>query len=289
MCASGLCFSVLNATIRLLTQSVDPFQAQFLRYLLGLVVLLPFMLIYGRAWWWPLNVATHFKRGALHAAGLAFWFTALPHISLAATTAIGFTTPIFVLLGAALFFSEPMRWERWAATLAGFAGVLIVVGPQVADSPNGLWYLVMLCSAPLFAASFLLTKSLTRHESASAILVWQSISVSVFSLVPALWHWQPIDATQWLLFALCGALGSTGHYCLTRGFAAADISATQPARFLDLLWSTLMGFAIFGDVPAAATLIGGTLIAAATVWLARRESHHARRSQAQPVALDAGD
>lgn len=269
--AAGFLFNLLNGTMRWVTQQVDPMQAQFLRYLLGLAVLLPLLLWRGLGSWKPQSVGGQFARGALHTLGLILWFLALPHLPLADTTAIGFTTPIFIMIGAWIVFREPMRWERWAATLAGFAGVMIVVGPRLSGAGGG-WHLVMLASAPVFAASFLMTKALTRRESASVILVWQSITVSVFSLPLALWVWQPLTAGQWASFVLAGVLGSAGHYCLTRAIQVVDISATQSAKFLDLVWSGMMGFILFADVPTPATLAGGTLICAATIWVARRES-----------------
>jgi drug/metabolite transporter (DMT)-like permease len=278
--SAGLLFSMLNALMRALALGVDPFQAQFLRYFCGLLVLLPIVLHRGVAAYRPQNVSGQFLRGAAHTLGLCLWFTALPRIPLADMTAIGFTTPIFILIGAKLAFSEPMRWERWVATLAGVAGVLIVVGPALSGS-GGVYHLVMLSSAPVFAASFLITKALTRYETTGTILVWQSISVACLSLPLALLHWQWIGALQWAAFLLTGVLGSAGHYCLTRSFTRADISATQSAKFLDLVWSALLGFALFADMPTVSTLIGGTIICAGTVWLARRESHMRVTSEAK--------
>ena len=75
---------------------------------------------------------------------------------------------------------------------------------------------------------------------------------------------------------LCGVLGSAGHYCLTRSYAVADISATQSVKFLDLVWAALIGWLAFGDVPSRSTLIGGVVICAATLWIARRESRGPR-------------
>ena len=277
--AAGLTFSMLNAVLRALTQHVDPFQTQFLRYFCGLMVLLPVIWHQGFAQYWPRQVGGQFTRGAAHALGLALWFNALPHIPLADMTAIGFTGPIFIMIGAYVFFKEPMRWARWLACALGFAGVLIVVGPKL--SASGGWYhLVMLSSAPVFAASFLLTKALTRYETPGVIVVWQSITVSIISLPMALLHWQGLSAGQWLAFALCGVLGSAGHYCLTRSFAAADISATQSAKFLDLVWSAVMGWLLFADVPSQTTLLGGTVICASTLWVAHREGRGARQDAA---------
>jgi drug/metabolite transporter (DMT)-like permease len=269
--SAGLLFVVLNTLMRGLATSLEPFETQFLRYVFGLVVLLPMVLRGGVAAYWPRNVTGQFVRGGVHTMGLVLWFIAIPHITIADTTAIGFTGPIFIMLGAVLVFKEPMRWERWVAAAMGFAGVLVVVGPKLAGS--GGWYtLVMLGSSPIFAASFLITKALTRYEKPSVIVLWQAISVAALSLPLALLHWQWPTAAQWFAFLVCGMLGSAGHYCLTRSYAAADISATQSVKFLDLVWATTAGWLVFADVPSSSTLIGGTVICASTLWIAHRES-----------------
>lgn len=281
--ASGLIFCHLNALMRVLTLQLDPFQSQFLRYFFGLMVLLPLIWRHGLAAYRPKQIGGQFTRGAAHTLGLFLWFLALPKISLADTTAIGFTGPIFIMVGAYLFFKEPMRWERWLAALIGFAGVLIVVGPKL-SSNAGFYTLVMLASAPVFAASFLLTKALTRYETTGVIIVWQALTVSLFSLPLALLSWQAPTLAQWGGFALCGLLGSAGHYCLTRSFRAADISSTQSAKFLDLVWSSILGWLVFANVPSQSTLIGGLVICAATVWIGLRESRGAARSAREGVA-----
>jgi drug/metabolite transporter (DMT)-like permease len=269
--AAGITFVLLNTVMRRLTLDLHPFQTQFLRYLLGLVVMLPFIARAGIASYRPHHLGGQFLRGGVHSIGLALWFAAIPHITIADTTAIGFTAPIFIMLGAVWAFGEKMRWERWLAALIGLAGVLIVVAPKLAGT-GGIYTLVMLASSPVFAASFLLTKGLTRYDRATVIVVWQSIAVSIFSLPLAWTVWQAPSAGQWLNFVLCGILGSLGHYCLTRSFAVADISATQSVKFLDLVWATLMGWLVFADQPSRSTLIGGVVICASTLWIARRET-----------------
>ncbi len=267
---AGLLFTVLNALLRGLALQLHPMQTQFLRYLFGFVVLLP-LLLRGARTLWPQRPGGQLWRGAVHTLGLVLWFLALPHLPLADTTAIGFTTPLFILLGAALFLGERLRLARWVATGAGFAGMLLVLGPRLGGSGGGAWHLLMLASAPVFAASFLITKALTRHEQTSVIVLWQALTVTLFSLPAALWVWQWPLPLQWAGFALCGALGSAGHYCLTRSFRAAEISATQSVKFLELLWSALLGWWLFSEHPAASTLAGGAVIALATLWLARHE------------------
>ncbi|HEX6240913.1 MAG TPA: DMT family transporter, partial [Polyangiales bacterium] len=251
---AGILFVFLNSLLRELARKLPPFEVQCLRYVLGLVVMLPLVFREGPAAYRPQNVAGQFTRGAVHTAGLCIWFSAVTHISIADTTAIGFTSPIFVMLGAAFFFKEPMRWARWVASLLGFAGVLIVVAPKLTGQGGG-YLLVMLASAPVFAASFLITKALARKERAEVIVVWQSISVALLSLPLALMGWQWPTAGQWALFAVAGVLGSAGHYCLTRSFARAEISATQSVKFLDLVWATLLGWLWFGDAPSTSTIL----------------------------------
>jgi drug/metabolite transporter (DMT)-like permease len=267
---SGLLFSLLNTILRKITFTIDPFESQLLRYLFGIAAMLPLLWHQGWRSYIPINLSGQLWRGAVHTLGLMLWFMALPHIALADMTAIGFTGPIFIMIGAAWFLGEKMRGDRWLAAAIGFAGVLVVVLPKL--SGQGNWYaLVMLASSPVFAASFLMTKTLTRYEKSGVIVLWQSIGVSVLSLPLGLLHWTQPTLWQWLGFMLTGILGSLGHYCLTRGFRIADISATQSLRFLDLIWASLMGWLVFSDVPSHTTLLGASVILASTIWIARRE------------------
>ena len=267
---SGLLFSCLNATMRNITLSLDPFESQFLRYLFGILVMLPFVWRQGFKAYRPVNISGQFWRGAVHTLGLTLWFTALPHLGLADMTAIGFTGPIFIMLGAAWFLGEKMRGDRWIAAAIGFAGVLVVVAPKFTGQ-GGVYALLMLASSPVFAASFLMTKTLTRYESPGVIVLWQAISVTLLSLPLSLIHWTAPTIWQWIGFAAAGIFGTLGHYSLTRGFRVADISATQSLRFLDFVWASLMGWMVFSDVPSHTTLIGALVILASTVWIARRE------------------
>ena len=268
---AGFVFALLNAIMRDLTIEVGPFTTQFLRYAFGLAVMLPLVARAGLAAYRPVNLRGHFGRGAVHTVGLMIWFAAISHLTVADTTAIGFTTPIFIMLGAAWMFGERMRWERWLAAMIGFAGVLIVVAPKLTAAGGG-YALLMLASAPVFALSFLMTKTLTRTERTEVIVVWQCISITLLSLPLALmqWHWP--TPTQWVAFAICGFLGSAGHYMLTRSFSVTDISATQSVKFLDLVWATVIGWIMFSDQPSQWTLIGGAVICASTLWIARREA-----------------
>ena len=274
MLACGVLFILLNGLLRLLAQQLDPFVTGFLRYSFGVAVMLPFIWRAGWAAYRPHAVAGQFWRGAVHTSALLLWFIAVPHVPLAEMTALGFTTPLFIMLGAMVFLGETMVPARWLAAAVGFAGVMVVVWPNLSGG-GGPYNLLMLASAPLFAASFLITKALTRRDAPHVIVVWQSLTVALFSLPFALPHWEWPDATQWVLFALTGVFGTAGHICLTRAFRLADMSVVQPIKFLELVWAALFGFAVWGDVPGQATWIGGLIIFASTTWIARREARQA--------------
>ena len=81
---------------------------------------------------------------------------------------------------------------------------------------------------------------------------------------------------QYGWFLLCGVLGSAGHFCLTHSLKAADVSATQGVKFLDLIWAAMLGYLVFHEVPSASTLAGAGEIFLATSWIARVESRRAR-------------
>ena len=272
--AAGIAFALLNTLLRVIALRMPPLEVQFLRYFSGLIVMSPFIFRVGLRAYNPKGLTGQLWRGAVHTAGMVLWYMALPHLTLADTTAIGFTGPIFVMIGAFLALGEKMYWERWLSAAIGFVGVLIVVGPKM-NASGGLYELIMLGSAPLFAASALITKALTKLDKTEVIVVWQCISISLFTLPLAIPQWEWPTAVQWAIFLGSGVLGSVAHYCATSALRAADASATQGVKFLDLIWMTAMGFLVFGDTPTVSTLIGGVVIAGATTWIARRETKRA--------------
>lgn len=280
---SGIVFALLNTILRTVALQMNPLEVQFLRYFAGLIVMIPFIARVGLRAYSPNGLVGQLWRGAFHTSGMVLWYIALPHLTLADMTAIGFTGPIFIMAGAVLALGEKMIWERWASAALGFAGVLIVVGPAMTGT-GGYYDFVMLASSPLFAISALITKVMTRRDKPEVILVWQCITISLFSMPLAIPVWVWPTTMQWLLFIASGVIGSTGHYCVNRALGAADATASQTVKFLDLLWMTALGFIVFGDMPTISTLIGGVVICGATTWLARREATRRRINVARSVA-----
>lgn len=274
MAATGVLFTLLNATMKKLAHELDPWLVGFLRYLLGALVMLAPMLRLGARALWPKAPRLHLLRGAFHSGGMMLWFAALPFVTLAELTAIGFSGPLFICLGAVLFLRERMTGARWLAVLVGFAGVLLVVDPFGAGGFSGVsaGMLLMLASAPVFAGSFLVAKVLTRHDRSDVVVLWQHLLVSAVLAPFALAAWVAPSPAQWALLAVCGLLGAGGHYCIVRAFRVADISAVQSVKFLELVWAALLGLAMFGTVPESSTVLGGMVILASTLWLARLEA-----------------
>ncbi|MSQ63736.1 MAG: DMT family transporter [Betaproteobacteria bacterium] len=274
MAATGLLFTLLNATMKKLAHELDPWLVGFLRYLLGTLLILVPALRFGVRELWPKAPKMQFVRGLVHGGGMLLWFAALPAVAIAELTAIGFSVPLFICLGAVLFLNERMTGARWAAVLVGFSGVLLVVHPFEAGGFSGIsaGMLLMLASGPVFAGSFLVAKVLTRVDRSDVMVFWQHLVVSLALLPFALALWTMPSPGQWALLAVCGVFGAGGHYCMVRAFRIADISAVQSVRFLELVWAAILGFLMFGSAPEGWTLAGGMLILASTLWLARSES-----------------
>jgi len=274
MAATGFLFIVLNTIMKRLSHELDPWLVGFLRYLMGAAVMLAPALRLGVRALWPRAPGLQFVRGLFHASGMMLWFAALPMVTLAELTAIGFSGPLFICLGAVLFLGERMTGARWAAVAVGFAGVLLVLKPWAGGGFAGVstGMLLMLASAPVFAGSFLVAKALTRRDRSDVVVLWQHLWVSVLLAGFALAYWTQPTPAQWGLLVACGFLGAGGHYCMVRAFRVADISAVQSVKFLELVWAAILGWIVFGTAPAGATVAGGLVILASTLLLARHES-----------------
>lgn len=269
---SGLLFTVLNALMRKLVvgpDALDPIVTGFWRYGFGALTITPWLFTVGRAAWRATRPINHAVRSFIHASAFAVWFVALPLIPIAETTALGFTTPLFITIGAALFLGEKVGVRRIGAVVIGFVGTLVIIRPGFATLSEGS--LLMLATAPMFAASNLMAKAIASRDSITAIVGWQSTAITLFLLVPALCFWQWPSLTQFLWLALGGVMGSMAHLCLSQSYKVADITATQPIGFLQLVWASALGFLMFGDHPDLWTWLGAAVIFVSNMYISHRE------------------
>lgn len=267
---SGLIFSCFMALVRHVGSHMDPIQISFMRYAFGLVFLLPFFMRVRMPDIVAANWKLHLLRGVMHGVGVMLWFYAMSRIPLAEVTAIGFTNPVFATVGAAIFLGETIRAPRIIAVLVGLFGALLIIRPgfEVID-PGAI---AMLIAAPIFAMSDLCAKALTRRESGPAVVAYLSIFVTVVTFVPAMMVWRAPTAEEWIITIVIAGLATVGHLCMTQGFRVGEMSAIQSAKFLQLLWSALIGYVMFAEAPGLFTWIGSLIIIGSALYIARRES-----------------
>lgn len=282
---SGVLFSLLNVFTLIPAQNLNSYVMAFLRYFFGSLFLIPVVLQLGL--YRSLHtrrVGLHVFRGAIHTSGMMLWFVGLPLTTLASITALGFTGPIFITIGAALFLGEVVRLRRWAAVLVGFAGAMIIVRPGVGDL--GIGALCVLASTPIFSASNLISKALARTDSAHTIVIWQNIVIVICAAPVAFWFWQTPSWTDVLWFLAAGLCGTLGHLSQQNGYQLADITLLQPIGFLSLLWNALLGFFLFSQQPDIWTFVGAAVIFASAMYISHREA--VRRAKIKSAVGPAG-
>ena len=252
--------------VRYLADSVHPFVMGFTRAGFGLLVVLPWILtnrdVLSSHYRW-----FHVVRAALKLVALILFFFAFARASLADVTAIAFTTPMFVTVGAWFFLSERPHPLRIVALLVGFAGVLFVLGPAwQADVPTGL--LLALVAAILIAVIQLMLKSMSSLDSSQTLVAWNLLVTVPLALVPAILVWSAPTPAECVLLALQGALGALNMFLATKAFALADASLVAPFEFLRLPFVALLGYLLFAQPVSITTWIGGVVIFAATLVMA---------------------
>ncbi len=280
MFAAGLSFVVMTALVKSLGTSMNSIQAAFLRYVLGLVFLLPAMRSIMSTHLTPRLLTLFGLRGVVHAVAVMLWFFAMTQIPLAEVTAMNYMTPVYVTLGAALFLGEKLAFRRIAAILVALVGVLIILRPGFRDVSSG--HLAMLGTALTLGGSYLLAKILVRDVPPSVVVAHLSIWVTI-ALIPfaiAVWT-QPSLRDLGVLF-LVASFATAGHYFMTLALQAAPVAVTQPVTFLQLIWATILGASVFHESVDVWVVAGGTLILAAVSFISWREFVLNRRDLTPP-------
>ncbi len=268
---SGMLFALLNVFTLIPSQHLNPYVMAFMRYFFGTLMLVPIVMKLGLHRTMSTNrLPLHLFRGAIHACGMFLWFVGLPLTTLASITALGFTGPIFVTIGAALFLAEKVRMRRWMAVAVGFAGAMIIIRPGVGDL--GIGAICILISTPIFSASNLISKALARTETANKIVIWQHLTILIFACPVALYFWQTPAPSDLVWFVAAGLCGTLGHICQQNGYQLADITLLQPIGFLSLLWNALLGYFLFFQQPDVWTFVGAAVIFASALYISHREA-----------------
>lgn len=282
MVATSFCFVAVTGIVRYIGTDISAVEAAFIRYAFGVLIFLPMMrpLLLKPP---PLrSMKIYALRGVLHGFGVILWFFAMARIPIAEVTALGYTAPIFVTIGAAFFFRERLHFRRIAAVAIGFLGTLLILRPGFHEISSGQF--AQLAAAPLFAASFLLAKRLTDDEDPITIVIMLSVFCTLTLLPGAILNWSNPTWSEVFWLGLTAIIATLGHYTMTRAIQGAPLTVTQPVSFLQLIWATALGIIVFGEPMDPYVLIGGGIVVAAITFISHREAVASRRPITPPAA-----
>ena len=248
---------------------LHPFQTVFLRLLIALLVLLPFVIHTGLKQLKTPHLKLHLLRSANGICAMWLWFYAVAYIPIDEQTALSFLAPIFTTMGALVFLGEIVRLRRICAILISLCGAMIILRPGFAEFNLG--HTLAIASALSMGVTMLLIKRLTAHDSALTIVFFSNLFMTPIALIPALhvWQWPEPDLWPWLIgFGPCAAIG---HFSLARAYGLADASFVSAIDYARLPFATLIGWFLFSELSNFWTWVGASIIFSATLFITRRE------------------
>lgn len=266
-----LVFTILDGSAKWLVGTMPVVMVVWLRFamhaLLATAILLPLRgtaLVRTRYWRW------HAARALMFTVmtGVNFW--ALQYLQLAETTSIQFTVPILIALISATFLGIKLDAGRWIAIVLGFVGVLVIVRPASTEFHPAL--LAVLVNAIIYAVFMLMTRRLAAYDSPETIQYLPAVGAAIL-LTPfalAAWEW-PDTWLEWTVACVLGIFGATGHYLFALAHRYAPSAVLAPFVYQQVIYTTVFGYVIFGDVPGAAVWIGGAIVVASGLYLFHRE------------------
>lgn len=270
MLVALLFFTVMGVFIRLASQTIPVMEVVFFRNFLGALCLLPLILRSGIKTIKMVRPRLFIYRGIVNFIGMAAGFTAVTLIPLAEVTALNFTCPLFITLGAAMFLGEIIRIRRIIAIIIGFCGALLILQPGISEVSLGA--MLALVGSLCIAGASLLVKKMTETESVNAIVLWMVVIQAPISFLPAYFVWQWPDMEGWVLL-ICLTLAATiAHICFTRACGLVEITSLQHLEFVKLPFAAVIAWFIFSEVPDIWTWIGGAVIFLSTAYITHREA-----------------
>lgn len=220
----------------------------------------------------------HVGRGLIGMAGMSLIFFALTRLPLPEATTINYATPLLIVIFGAVFLKETVRFYRWSAVIVGLGGVLIVMWPRLTVLTGGgaglnetLGALAALGGCVTAALASLTIRNLLQTERSATIVVYFSLSCSVFALLTLPFGWVVPDRVTLVLLIGSGLLGGLGQICLTEAYRHADISVVAPFEYSSMLVAIVLGYVVFGDVPTIQMLVGGSIVVASGIFIILRE------------------
>ncbi len=270
MALLGIMFTLVKLASR---HGVNVVESLFWRQLAGLPAVILWL-------WWTgkldsirtRNLAGHSLRMILGLGAMLLNFLAMTLLPMAEATTIGFATPIFATILAALFLGEPTGRYRWGAVILGFVGVVIAAHPgTIGVAPTSA--AIALCGALVTSGVAIQLRRLSQTETAGAIVFWFSLTSMLPLTVAMIFFAQPHDLEAWMLIGGLSTAGAIAQLLLTAALRHGAVAAILTMDYSGLIWSALFGWFVFDDVPGHSVWLGAPLIIGSGIIIAWREQY----------------
>ncbi len=212
----------------------------------------------------------HLVRATVGLSGMVCGFSAVQYLPLTEATALQFTSPLFMTALSALLLSEKVGRHRWAAVLVGFVGVLIMARP-LPGQMNVPGVTLGILSALGAAGAMVAIRQISDTEKGPTIVFYFTLGGVAIGLVGSAFHWVTPDPATMGLLVVAGLIGGVGQLFLTEALRQAPIGVIAPFDYTQLVWASLLGLVIWGELPHPLTLIGAFIVAASGVYILHRE------------------
>ena len=261
--------TVMLSFLKIAQEDVNVYVAGFFRFFLGLVIFLPYIIKKKDAVLKTTHLKQHFLRAILGLPAMLLYFSALVLLPIEKLTAISFVVPLIVTILAVFFLGEKIYIYRTLALLLGFSGMLVIIRPGFVDISIGVY--MVLFSALLWSINIIITKKISKDDSAITILAYQSIFMSLLSFFIVLFFWEMPSLKTFIYLILAAMCGTVLHLTLNHAFKLVDVSMTQPYSFLNLVFASIIGYFVFDEIPDLYTWIGALIIFTGVLIISYRE------------------
>ena len=268
---ASFCAVLMAVFLKLAQNDINVFTAGFLRFFFGLIVIFPFIIKSNFNIYKTNNLKFHLIRSLINVPMMILGFAALMYIPLEQIKAIGFLSPILVVILSVLILKEKIYIIRILALIIGFVGVLIILRPGIIEINIGA-YMVLL-SGLLWSTVIIITKFMSKEDSPMTILTYQYTFVTIFTLPLALIYWTNPTLNSLYYALLAAIVGTVLHLCINHSYRLADLSVIQPVWFTQLIFASIFGFSIFGEIPDGWTWAGGILVFTSVLIITYRENY----------------
>ncbi len=266
-------FALNDTVVKILGISIHPVQMTFFRYWIGFLLLVPVFWRVGLEALATTRLPLHVSRSVLAGIGQAGAYYAVVHLLLVDATAVQFSRPLFMTLLAVVMLGETVGWRRWAATIVGFGGMIVMLRPG-AVAIDAAW-MVALSTALIFAVGMIMIRMLASTEPPTRILFYYHLTGMIVFVGPAIWLWKTPTADEWPLLLSIGAMTMIGMVCFIRGLAVGEASIVGPMEYTRLIYAAILGLVIFHESLDPWTIVGALIIVGATTYVARAEARAA--------------